>query len=364
VSYDLVINRLGAVAGGPVLAAGAAIADQVELVATFREQTERLSKLTEFKVANKAVFSVACDARDAGTKMHEMELHPDDPIYPNKPDIFGIPLERNDGEAEGSDQKAPKFESLVGLLPYRKVRVTIDGVEWMIRTRASMTSCSLQTGPRQTKLWWNVEGIPLAEEPLDETRAASFARLAESMAETGMKPLRVAYVVSLKQATGKPATYEPAKKGIQISLTDNDDRPVAELLDALYFRRAALDVIEDKGRKEFEPAREGLSELRRFIDDATKSELHVGAETLEVNDTVPNVKGILCRENDTPIHTTIIAGFARRAGGSGGYATGPEPWDSGGRRERYVRSFSPARRLSARLANLEARQIEERLGLN
>jgi hypothetical protein len=361
VSYDLIINRLGAVAIGPVIAECNTIADEAELVAKFRDQTERLSDLEEFKAANRAVFSVACDARDAGTKLVEMDLHPDDPIYPNRPDIYGIPLQKNGGEAEQGDQK--KLESLVAVLPYQKVKVTIDGVEWIIRTRASMTSCSLQAGPRQTKLWWNVEGIPLAEKRLDETHAAAFALLAEGMAESGMGPLRDAYVASLKKTIGKPATYEPAKKGIQISLTDNDDPPVAELLDALYFQKAALEVIEDERRKEFEPAREGLSELRRFIDEATESELRVAMETLEVNDEVPNIKGIICRENDTPKHTTIIAGFARRAGGSGGYLTGAEPWDFGGRRERYVRSFSPARQLSGRLANQEARHIEERLGL-
>jgi hypothetical protein len=355
-SYDLIIIRRGGVADGPVIAATDVIDAEVELVETFRKQTDTLSGLKEFSCANDKLFSVA---RAAASELTEIELHADDPIYPNRPDVVGIPFATKNGDADHGASK-PKFESLVGLLPYRKVQVTIDGVKWIIRTRASMTSCSLQTGPRQTKLWWSVEGIPLINGPLEQNRATAFAQLAEKMAESAMDPLRVAYLASLEEIS-KSASYEFAKKAVQISLSDNDDAPVGELLDALYFRKAELSFIENKELTEFEGARKGLSELRHFVRAVTESRVAVKRETLEVNAEIPNVKGILCRQDHAPTSTTLIAGFARRAGGTGGYMTRAEELNPE-RLERYVRSVSPARQLSACLAHHEGRQIDQHLG--
>lgn len=356
-SLGLTISRYGLMPVTPILQGGGGL-ENGELVSAFRRQTELFVSEELLKPANAQVLKIA----DGRPVVDDSE--PFEPPIPNKLAIVGMPLrEDEDGSDAGNAAAAgtQRFETLVGLLPFQEFRCDVDGVDWIVRTRASMTSCALQKGNRQTKLWWTFEGIPVSAKPPNEEQAAAFVKRTDQLEECAMPLLRDAYLVSLQKLMNQVGRFDGAKERIRISLSDNDDRPIGELLGAI--RHKDLSTIEDKGKAELKWAREGLRELERFVGAVTEQRLSVGPETLRINSEIPGIKGILCRQEGPEPFATLLAGFARRAAGSGGFHTRPEEWPDAVRVQ-YIRRISPARQLSARLANSEAHSLEERLGWN
>jgi hypothetical protein len=346
--YELTISRFGVVAASPILGGAGDYLYGRELVKKFREQATDLAGSDEFKTANAAAFGVAQDWKTNPTQVAV------DPALSSggEPEIVGMPWP----EEEANEPEAARqgFETLVGLMPYQKIKLTIADMEWIVRTRASMTGCALQTGARQTKLWWTFEGIPISGEPPKEEQAIAFAALADAMEKAAQPALRTAYEASLARVTSRPVRFDEGPR-IRISLADNEDGPVAELLTAL--RRTTLSTIQSE--PSLKPARAGLDELSKFVGEITHKELEVNSQTIEINTKLADARGLICRGENTPSYATLLAGFARAATGTGfGGDRDPLPPLL---HEEFVRINSPARQLSAVLANEEARKLDKRL---
>jgi hypothetical protein len=351
-AYDLTISRFGAMPTGPIFEKVDQGLEGKELVERFRAQTVLLSKLVlERGGANDRIAEIANGEFKAAVA--EVASHSKGG---NQPAIFGMPPETTDPSAQ-RDPKAPPFDALVGLTPYRKLRCRLADRDWIIRTRASMTGCALQPGKRQTKLWWSFEGIPIGSKPATEHEAAEFNKLAHRLEEVVMPELCSAYVASLEEISKRPARFELSSDRIRISLADNDTPPVAELADAISIYKAPLAAIE---KKTSEPAFEGLQELRQFISDIPEAGLQITEKTLHVEtELVPDVIGLYARKENVRSFSALIAGFARRAGGGSGFGVRLEPLDVQSQ-ESWARRVSPSRQLSAILANTEARNAERR----
>jgi len=354
-SNELVINRFGAFAGGSPDTNHPGLRGE-DLVLAFRKQTERMDQSLAFQKANDAILDVV---RSFDKTAHEVVSDSD--ADDNEAYILGM-VSKNPTDSDATD----RFVALVGLLPFKMLRCRLEDWTWSVRTRASMTACALQRVGRATKLWWSFEGIPDSGEDtkrsLSEAQAAAFVTMTEEMEKVAMPHLRDAYCCALKESSDVKCKDMDLGERIRISLTDNDTRPVAELLDALYFRRSAPSQIKAEGVPGLSHAREGLDQLERFVGDATHHQVAVNNETVRIDHEIPGVKGILCRREGTARDATLVVGFARRAGMGSGFITRPEPWLAK-KREDYIRTMSPARQLSARLANTEAQALEKRLEL-
>jgi hypothetical protein len=353
---NLTLGRYGRMAVKPVLINGGQL-ENGKLVSAFRQQVRMFATEDLLQPAYERIIKEA-DGRYLETPATHHGLPVD-----NEAKILGMPFD--DDEAEAAERLAathgedPKFETLVALLPYRRFVSNVEGLSWTVRARPSMTSCTLQVGSRQTKLWWTFEGIPGGGTSPSECQAAAFVKATSTWEKIAAEVFTAAYVKSLEAFVGKVRNFDDGGERISIAMSDNDARPVAELLGALS--SGPLSKIEtDPG---LEGARVGLSELRTFIGGFTEK-LQVNQDTVSLATEVPGITGVVCRrEAIEQSPETLLAGFAQRAGNSGGFNTRRETSISF-EHEEYVRAISAARPLSASLTNIEARRLEKRFGLH
>jgi hypothetical protein len=325
--HDLVIQRDVTIAGRPVL-------DQVpalpwdERVAAFRRQGEIFCTSQVYKRANDAMLGVV--------ESHDAQAHKNvtaDPHDVNQPDIF-------------YEADSEKYRTLVSLSPYHKINCKLNGTNWVIRTRASMTGCALQTGGRLSRLWLTIEGIPV-ETRAPNAEALGFLEVAGAMKKAAESFFHQAYEDSLTEITKQPARFEPGQR-IAIRMADSDLGSTGALLSEVYFGRTSLASIKTGATQNLAEARQGLALLKEFVDAA--SGLQANIETLTVNNAVDLAKGLICRGEDPERHTTHIAGFARRAGGGAGFHVPNQLRPT----ESYLRTVSPSRAISAWLGHHEA----------
>jgi len=355
--YELTINRFGVVPSEPILGGKGRPFKQAALVKAFFKQTDLIRRVPEFRAANMALLRVARGWTEWKTEAVWTTGKRDDKENVNEPNVVGTPP-RNLTQPEAGGKET--FETLVGLLPDRRMKLKIRDTDWVVRTRASMTGCALQSETRQTKLWWTIEGIPLGEASPNEEDAAAFVKLADAMQAAAMPHLAKAYTRSLNEITGRPAHFnEEEGEKLRISMADNEAGPVAELLSTLRFRKTDLAAIDEANGRELERVRDGLGEFRKFINDVGKRELPVTSDTIKTDSRLDGARGLLCRAENTKTYATFVAGFARSAVGTGFASRGRGvPLDE---LERFIRRTSPARQLSAELADVEARALDARM---
>jgi hypothetical protein len=345
-AYDLVVSRLGALAGlseEAQLRNGARSLD--DLKKAFLGHLTNVTNTDEFKAANRAVV----DAAPHGSLLHDQML-----------EANGI--EVTDMPSADEFEVTPGSQALVGALPWQRVACEIGDMQWVLRSRASMTSCALQPETRQTKLWWTFEAIPREPDPSNrpsEEHVREIMHLSDRIVKTTMPLLRKAYAVALQPLT--PAADEFAFSGekIRINLTDNDTKGVAALFDAICIESRRVAEIErlpicDK-------ARSGLDELRGFVGDAIGDRNAFNDDSMEVirpRPDLPLISGIVCRQENTADRTRAFAGFARRLGNRNGFLLLPPEQQAVYLDEDNIRQTSAARRLSAMLAGREARRFD------
>ena len=106
---------------------------------------------------------------------------------------------------------------------------------------------------------------------------------------------------------------------------------------------------------------EGLSRLDDFIGHVSPGHAYPSLGRVVVESIPPAIKGLVCKYEDSPRYASFLAGFARHAGDGGGYQEVLQELDketSIGFDE--VRSRSASLRLSAKLAEREARRMAGR----
>jgi hypothetical protein len=355
--FDLTISRTGALAGAAIRTTnGQRRLCDTKIVGTFREQAEDLWQRPPYKAAEKAILDVIGDktrsdkpveflkgglARGGGLESVQVTTMPSDP--------------------DEAPRAAPGvLPAIVALLPARRVRCEVDGIPWVVRTRASVTACALQQQNGLAKVWWTFEGIPQSD-PLvrpSETQAANFLQLTEQMAEAALPGLRKAFRESLRKVSDAPiGEYDTQDDAIRISIADTDDQPVGALFDALYFSNQLPSDIRKEGGH-LPDALQGLNAFETFVDAVAGVEPPIEDRKVSTNDSAPGARAVLFRETEKPVVT--IAGFARHAGPSIALEFLSPAQQREEKSEDYVRATSAARPISARLAGDHAIALEAR----
>jgi hypothetical protein len=353
--YELTINRFGVVSGHPIVDGPVPNRSSEQVFRTFKRQCELLIKKDGF--GHEELISAANRWDKWKTAAQSIQA-PEDTNEPNELEIVGLAPRKNDERKSkvATDKTKWPFDAYVASLPYKKIALKVMDIDWVVRTRASLTACALQSGHRQTKLWWTIEGIPIGDLSPSEEQSAAFSRLAQAMQGDAMEALARAYDRTLSTVTGQGAKFDLKGPRLRISLADNQDNPVSELMSALYFEHKDLRAIQHDSSTELAPARIGLEELKRFASDIAGKKISVTSRSVTVNGDHPEAQGLLYTGAEKGRYASLIAGFARSSVGTGfstRYTNLPPK-----QREHLIRITSPSRQLSALLADREARKLD------
>lgn len=353
--YELTINRFGVVSGHPIVDGPVPHRTNEEVFRAFKEQCDLLIRKDGF--GHDELISAANGWGQWTTAAQPIQT-PEDPNEPNELEIVGLAPRKN-AERHAKrlrDKTKWSFDAYVASLPYKKIALKVMDIDWVVRTRASLTACALQSGHRQTKLWWTIEGIPIGDSSPSEEQSAAFSRLAQAMQGDAMKALAEAYDSTLSEVTRQGAKFDLGGPRLRISLADNEDNPVSELMSALYFEHKNLRAIQQDSSTELAPARLGLEELKRFASDIAGKRISVTPKSVTVNGEHPDAQGLLYTAAEKGGYASLVAGFARNSVGTGfstRYTNLPAK-----QREHLIRITSPSRQLSALLADREARKFD------
>jgi hypothetical protein len=281
---------------------------------------------------------------------------------PKSVQIVGVLPEAVDQSSSRNRDGPDAFETLIALLPRQKFEFSLNEVDWRVSTRVSITSCSLHKEPGRSKLWYSIEALPSTKMGTDDEPALlGFLDDISKREETALSGLKQAYKDSLKHMGKFAGQLEFDDKPIRITLTDDDTRPVARILDALYFdgmKSAQLRDTDDE-------LRHGFTKFEHLVSHVAPEHRETFGNNLFVESASPAIKGLLCEYENTSRYRSLVAGFARNAGDGGGYQDVLDKFDGAAPKDAsvlldYMRARSAARRLSAKLADREARRLEGR----
>lgn len=268
------------------------------------------------------------------------------------------------GDFSATGDELGKSEALVALMPSEIMEMTLAGTHWILRTRASVTSCALEGNVRPTKLWWSFEGIP-ADTNLDrrptEDDVKALLDFTAKLERAGRNGLRTAYQETLPAAVnakGK-AKLRPRAERLNITLTECTNDEVDSLLDAMYLDEQGVADIRGSEDEELEEARLGMSEFEKFVHCVAGSKVRIADSSVTLATEIPRVKGLLWQGREA--RNTLVVGFARRVGAKVGLGLLTPDERRAELTEERIRFRSAARPLSALLANKHAGAIDKTL---
>jgi len=222
----------------------------------------------------------------------------------------------------------------------------VGKIDWIVTACASIAVADIAKKDHTTSLWWTFEGVPNPQSKKPEEADATSFFVATEEIKNRLLPL-------LRKIVERDALHSDASPGgdtVRICLADVDSRPFAELLDTLSLHPRPISEIA-----EADPVK-GLNEFREYAYDVGK--LKVTDDTVSLDATIPGVKAVICRtdsiNSESGKHAVSIAGFAHPQGLSMALS---RP----GKSERYIRTMSAARKLSASLAEREISEHSHRL---
>jgi hypothetical protein len=339
VSQHLTITRLGLLASDTSFAAAPRLSGE-ELLRAFRKQANHLNEwIGQRSPPN---ISQSGSLEIVGVPGVDLESDDDEPT----------------GETASLEERRERYRGYVAVLPRRELTDTIAGAEWRVRHKISITSCSLQDRPGRSKLWLSVEAIPVSEQANISDHLDYLAAKENSF----LSFFGDAFKQSLRETASEQFAdaFTFADKPIKISLTDDDTRPVARVLEAIDF-----DGLSQKEMSNDPDLQAGLSKLREFVAHAAPASLDATSADVVVESMPPAIKGLIYKYEDSPRYLSVVAGFAKHASDGGGYQEVLDKLDRKldepeSVRFDYVRARSAALRLSAELAQREARRIGSR----
>jgi hypothetical protein len=352
-SYELTINRVGTLVGSPRKSNASGLSKSDDIADLFHRHAELLLQSDFFRKAEAELLELAHAKDQKAARVTDPGFDDDD----NHIDI--LVDEEKPNLVPDDDSSKP----LIALFPSRRLSCKIEGTRWIIRTRATVTSCAFQAAAGQTKLWWTFEGIPQDSDPKKrptETDIFHLLDLTNDMEKKAMPLLHKAYKHAYKKATNVPLEdFEMDEKRIRINMVDSDDRAVAALLDALELDRQKPSALRHSASKALSPAREGLKQFDRVVRKLSHSRSFPQDDAISISNDVPGMKGILFSRRDGAFGTLIV-GFARRLGPRTGFRMLSNDLQRDARSEPRLRAISAARPLSAKLADLEAESLNAR----
>jgi hypothetical protein len=341
-AYDLTISRFGAIAGPPVRTANGSVrlCDK-KIITTFQEQMIEM-------IHRGAFYDNILKAAGADKFLTDQ---PEEPL-----EVTPMPMDAS--EAVSNDEKGA---TLIGLLPPKRLRMDVHGMKWILRARPSVTACALQEQDGMSKLWWTIEGIPADPDPQNrpsEKQVAAFAAETDKIQQAAMPPLHEAFCRSLASVTDKKAKKIAAPDiQIRITMSDNDDRQVGVLFDALYLEGRDFDQIRRGTTSHLKDANRGLKEFESLVRDVTHHALDAADSTVSVKRESLGL-AIFYRYAARERQQTIVAGIARRSGIVPGFDFLSPARQREEKSEERLRTRSPARQISAVLAGAEMRALQ------
>ncbi len=355
-NYELTINRFGALVGSPDWrkVATSHFLTKDAVVNAFSEQAQKIAASAQMRSANSVISRIARDTL-AGAPEMSLESNRNDPVE-------GIAISRVPDVAL-SDLESLSGAPLVCAFPSLRVACNANGLRWILRARASVTACALQSMERHAKLWWTFEGVPEDTSPDNrptEEHVAALISLTKVMEEAAMKSLHEAYRETFQAVTGANLPgFDRALDRIQIAMADTSEHEVAAFVDALYFKGKTVSEIRANEMASFADSRAGLHEFEKFVEDVIPGVSEIGDDCVEVTDGVPGSRGVFYRAYDVSMPRTEIAGIARKTGSAVGSEFLPIEQQRQEKAENVLRVLSAARPISAWLANEEAQKIDK-----
>lgn len=209
---------------------------------------------------------------------------------------------------------------LVGLLPSERLDVKVDGVEWIVRVRASFTACALEIIDGWPKIWFTFEGIPKDQDPDNrpsEQSTARFLCLMQSLERPALDYLTNAYAAALTEVTGlgNHIRFALGKERLSIRFADNNSVEYGALVDALKFGGLTPKDLRKASENIFGVAKAGLNDFEGFVNHSNPSKGRINPETAHIETEVklPGVDGVTARHECPKSNSTWIAGVAHRA---------------------------------------------------
>jgi hypothetical protein len=255
-------------------------------------------------------------------------------------------------------------QALVARMRSKIISVRIADMAWILRTRASVTSCALEGNVRPTKLWWTFEGIPADTNPdrrPTEHHVKAFLDVVAELERAGRDGLRIAYQEALPaavKAKGKAKLRSHAER-LNITLTECVNNEVDSLLDAMYLDEQGVSDIRSSEDEELEEARVGMSEFERFVHCVAGSNARIEDASVTLATEIPRVKAVLWHGQEAT--NKLVVGFARRVGAKVGLGLLTPDERRAELTEERIRLRSAARPLSALLASKHAGTLDRAL---
>jgi hypothetical protein len=367
--FDLVTYRFGALAELSVESEQKLKENRPErdgLVEAFRKHRRQILDRPGFRAARALIAEAAGGTSHYLPGSNERARQPEDDFSAatdvfSMPPALGIARKRRPGEPS----------HLVGLLPNDQLLITLDGMPWSIRVRASVTACALEVTDGFPKMWWTFEGVPAHPEKghrLSQEDAERFLGFASRLEEQLLGHLETAYFDALGLVTGQTVKGKLTPDRLRIRFADNNDQATSALINALRFRNVTTEEIRN-GADSLRTAAQGMLEFERFVcgtNAQVAPEIDPDEATAEVR--VRGVEAVMaCRDvherfEDSEKSLLSIAGVAQNPGSRSAYdhLTPVKALRLRQNTEKRIRESSPSRRLSAQLAGYAALTLDDR----
>ncbi|MCW2274906.1 hypothetical protein GJ654_10935 [Rhodoblastus acidophilus] len=347
-TYELTICRHGALAGQADWAAGlSGDFSQKNVLQLFKGQAQAIAESSAFAGANSSIGDIARNS------LSDRDCFRDEPTENSSGETI-VFMQGSDG---GGEDAAP----IIATLPSRRLICESNGLRWILRTRASVTACALQSARRHAKLWWTFEGVPADTDPDNrpqESHVVAFIKLVGLMEAAAMPLLREAYGTAFNAATdSRLQEVQDGWDRIKIAMADTTAPEAAALVDAMY---AEGNHVSDIRATENTVPRRGLLELEELVHGIV-GDRPMPNDNFCIVSSVPGSRGVFYREEGQSPDRTVVIGFARQASSSVGYEFLPAAQKRRAKEESVLRVLSAARPISAWLAQYEAKKIDRML---
>lgn len=354
--FDLLSYRFGALATlYPEAAKRLTLPAKSNLLAAFREQQREIQRSDRLVTARRLIHEVARKRLGDSVKFVPGNNQP--PSEESAPrSVRGL--------SPPFGQRRPLPSShLAAVFPRDHLTFQLSHAQLALRIRASVTACALEDPRGFPKLWWTFEAIPANPEKGDKLtllQARSLLRFARELENDLLGHLNAAYFESLAKVTNSEDLEGKLLDRLHIRCVDSADEGIAALIDALRFRVQSADELQHSEGQSLKVAKRALTTFNSFITH-TNDDLAIDPGSAEPETRLSGVEGVTARKVDRAKGDVAIVGIVQAP-------SEPTPYDhlssvqklrSGELTEERLRRLSPARRLSAELANDAAQQLDD-----
>jgi hypothetical protein len=360
-SYPLIINRvmgLGAFEVSGLKALKSSPHDEDDVTRRFYEQMRDLSK----GPIKSVLASIISHAKSIGFELRENN---DDQADAGMTVTRGTESDQSLGNLIAGSETTKSLDTprspIIGLLASHRFMMSGCGASWDLRVRPSVTACVLEHHSRLSKLWWTFEGVTTdGPDNQTEDNAALFVKTTTALAEAALPRLREAYASTLaKVVEGKLGKEKLTDRQLRVSLADTTEMPFSRLIDAMIFQ--ALPFEKAAGKESETELRDGAVEVMNFVKNTSNKRVKHTDFRIYIDDA--GTAAVYTRAVEEPKGSEaqrkfVIAGLASsssmiirkrlRSFKPGNEDVSPD----------LIRANSAARRISARIADKGARELD------